>query len=85
MNELLSALSYLSNTLQKINLNLANVIPLITTTKLHLNDIANQFVNTNSNSYIKIQNEILDKFESEMHLTADEDTKTTLNKNKGVL
>ncbi|KAF0756154.1 zinc finger protein 862-like, partial [Aphis craccivora] len=82
MNELLSTLSYLSNTLQKKNLNLANVIPLITTTKLHLNDIANQCVNTNSNLYIKIQNEIHDKFGSEMHLTADEDTKTTLKQMK---
>lgn len=82
MNELLSALSYLSNTLQNRNLNLANVIPLITTTKLHLNDIANQCVNTNSNLYIKIQNEILDKFGSEMHLTADKDTRTTLKQMK---
>jgi hypothetical protein len=46
MNELLSALSYLSNTLQKININLALVIPRITTTKLHLNDIANQCEDT---------------------------------------
>jgi len=67
---------------KKKNLNLANVIPLITTTKLHLNDIANQCVNTNSNLYIKIQNEIHDKFGSEMHLTADEDTKTTLKQMK---
>lgn len=42
MNELLSALSCLSNALQKKNLCLTKVIPLITTTKLHLQDITKQ-------------------------------------------
>lgn len=54
MDELFSPLSYFSNTLQKKNLNLANVIPIITTTKLHLNEIASQCEDTNGNLLTKI-------------------------------
>jgi hypothetical protein len=67
---------------KKKKINLTNVNPLITTTKLHLYDIANQYDDTNSNLNIKIQNKIFEKFRLEINLTSDKDTNTTLKKIK---
>lgn len=77
MNELLSALSYLSNALQKKDLCLTKVIPLITTTKLHLQDITKQCEDINSPLQMKVQLEI-EKLKSEVHLVADENVTETL-------
>lgn len=64
--------------MQTKNLNLANVITLITITKLHLNDIVNLCEDTNSNFLMKIESEIVEKLRSVIHFTADENAKTIL-------
>lgn len=71
MNELLNALNYLSSALQKKDLCLAKVIPLITTTKLHLQDIAKQCEDVNSDLQKKVRLQI-EKLKSEMRLVPDE-------------
>lgn len=77
MNELLSALSYLSNALQRKDLSLTKVIPLITSTKLHLRDIADQCGDIDSDLQKNVRSEIREKFGSDVCLVADEDTKKT--------
>ncbi|BFZ04961.1 hypothetical protein BsWGS_08000 [Bradybaena similaris] len=74
MNELLSALAYLSTALQKKDLRLSKVIPLITTTKLHLRDIVRQCEQIDGDLQKNVRCKIME-IRSEVHLIADEDTK----------
>src|SRR5678816_4573577 len=65
--------SYLSNALQKKDFSMTKVIPLITGTKLHLQNISNQCGDVNSDLQKSVWCVIMEKFASEVYLIADED------------
>src|SRR5678816_32807 len=67
--------SYLSNAFQKKDFSMTKVIPLITGTKLHLQNIANQCGDVNSDLQKNVRWEIMEEFAFEVRLIADEDKK----------